>query len=238
MKAVIMAGGKGTRLAPLTNEVPKPLVKIIDKPIMEHILELLKKYGITDIAVTIGYKGECIVDYFKDGTDFGVNLKYYRENEPLGTAGSVKRTLNFMDDDFLVISGDAYTDLDLASLIEFHFEKKGKLTIVATEFKNPVGLGVIELGKSNKVTKFLEKPVGIKEGIVNCGIYVINKSAFEDTPDGFYDFGKQLLPKLIGDIYAYVTEDYWSDIGTLPSYYYTNYLIAQKMPSATLYNRS
>lgn len=226
MKAIIMAGGRGSRLMPLTTDIPKPLVKIIDKPVMEHIIELLKKHGITEIGVTLGYKAESIIEYFGDGAHLGVTLTYFVEKEPLGTAGSVKGAEKFLSDEFLVISGDAYTDIDLGKAIAFHRAKHSNFTLIATPHKNPIGLGVLEIDPDGKIIQFIEKPQNPRPALINCGIYIINKSILAMIPDGFYDFGRQLIPRLTGSLYAYVTYDYWSDIGTLQSYYYTNYLVA------------
>jgi Nucleoside-diphosphate-sugar pyrophosphorylase involved in lipopolysaccharide biosynthesis/translation initiation factor 2B, gamma/epsilon subunits (eIF-2Bgamma/eIF-2Bepsilon) len=229
MKAIIMAGGKGSRLQPLTNDIPKPLVKIIDKPVMEHIINLLKRHGLTQIGVTLGFKADQIVDYFGDGSSLGVELTYFIEREPLGTAGSVKGAEKFLSDEFIVISGDCYTDADLSRAIAFHKIKNSKFTLIATPNSNPVGLGVLETDFDGKIIRFVEKPSVVKPALINCGIYIINKEVLSLIPDGFYDFGRQLIPRLVGDIYAFVTYDYWSDIGTLPSYYYTNYLVAAAM---------
>lgn len=229
MKAVIMAGGFGTRLMPLTENEPKPMVKLIDKPVLQYTIELLKKHGITDIAVTLAYLPEKIKSYFGDGSKFGVNLTYFTENEPLGTAGSVKQTRNFVSDDFFVISGDCYTEIDLSKAIDFHYSLNSSFTVVSQPKENPVGYGVLEVDINHKITKFVEKPEGVKSGLINTGIYVLNKKILDEIPDGFYDFGKQLIPKLVGKIYSYVDYSYWSDIGTLISYYETNAKIARDM---------
>lgn len=226
MKAVIMAGGKGTRLRPLTDEIPKPLVPIIDKPVMAHIIELLKRHGIEEIACTLGYRADQIIDRFGDGSDYGVRLTYFVEKEPLGTAGSVKNAKSFLDEDFVVISGDAYTDLDLTRAIRYHYAKHSPFTIVSTPCKNPAGFGVAETDHDGKLIAFVEKPDDPRPALINCGIYIADRSILDRIPDGFYDFGRQLIPNLCGEAYCYVTFDYWSDIGTLPSYYYTNYLVA------------
>lgn len=123
MKSVIMAGGEGTRLRPLTCNIPKPMVPVVNKPVMEHIIELLRKYNLTDIAVTLQYLPNIIKNYFSDGREFDVNLRYYVEDKPMGTAGSVKNAEDFLDDTFVVISGDALTDIDLKKAIDFHFSK-------------------------------------------------------------------------------------------------------------------
>ncbi|MFA6866912.1 MAG: nucleotidyltransferase family protein [Clostridia bacterium] len=226
MNAVIMAGGKGTRLLPLTNDTPKPMMKIIDKPILEYIILLLKKHNITDIAITLGYMPESIMNYFDDGAKWGVKIKYFLEKEPLGTAGGVKKTIKFVDEDFIVISGDAFTEIDLSKAIKFHNAKNSFFTLIAQPKENPLGLGVLEIDENNKVEKFVEKPNTTKPALINTGIYIINKEVLKLIPEGAYDFGKQLIPKLIGEVFAYVDYNYWSDIGTLPSFYATNYKIA------------
>ena len=227
MKAIIMAGGKGTRLKPLTDNIPKPLVKIIDKPVMEHIINLLKTHGISKIGVTLGFKADDIVNYFGNGKNFGVEITYFVEDEPLGTAGSIKNARSFASSDFIVISGDSYTNLDLTKAIEFHKAKQSPFTIVATPHNNPKGLGVLDIDFEGKLNAFIEKPDQVKPSLINTGIYIMNKRTINLIPDGFYDFGRQLIPRLINKAYVMVTYDYWSDIGTLPSYYYTNYLISQ-----------
>lgn len=227
MKAIIMAGGKGTRLKPLTDNLPKPLVKLIDRPVMEYTINLLKRHGITEIGVTLGYRAEDIVSYFGSGSRFGVELTYFKESVPLGTAGGIKNASSFLDEDFLVLSGDAYTELDISEAIRFHYHKKSPLTVVATPCENPAGFGVLETDYDGKIVRFEEKPLNPRPSLINCGIYVISKKVLNSIPDGFYDFGKQLLPSMAGKIYAYVTYDYWTDIGTLPSYYGTCLKLSQ-----------
>jgi mannose-1-phosphate guanylyltransferase/phosphomannomutase len=229
MRAVIMAGGKGTRLRPLTNDIPKPMVKIIDKPVMEHIINLLRKHEITEIAVTLGHMSQCIIDYFGDGSKWDVKLTYFVEDTPLGTAGSVKGTQNFVSEDFLVISGDAFTDINLTDAIRYHFAKDSIFTLIAQPHPRPEGLGVLKTDFNNKIIEFVEKPKDLKPSLINTGIYIINKKILDLIPEGNYDFGKQLLPSLSGRIYAYITYEYWSDIGTLSSYYYTNYILAGQL---------
>ena len=227
MKAVIMAGGKGTRLAPLTDHAPKPMMPILDKPILYYIIMLLKKHGFTDISVTLGYMANSIAEAFGDGRELGVQLHYYVEQEPLGTAGSVKNAAKNFEDDFLVISGDAYTDFDLGSLLSFH-KSHGKLvTIAATKVKDPSEYGVMLLNAAGKVRSFIEKPKIPVGNIVSTGIYVFRKEILKKIPDGFQDFARDVFPKLSGQIYAKVMSGYWSDIGTLLSYYSTNYHVAE-----------
>lgn len=233
MKAVVMSGGKGTRLQPLTKDMPKPMVKIIDKPVLEHIILLLKQHNITEIAITLGYMAESIISYFGDGAKWGVNLKYYVEDAPLGTAGSVKKTLSFVDEDFVVLSGDAYSDINITRAIRFHKAKKSLFTLVAQPKENPNGLGVLDIDENNLVTAFIEKPDTNKTSLINTGIYIINKHVLTLIPEGFYDFGRQLIPRLIGEVYAYIDYGYWSDIGTLESYYATNLKVAKELQKDT-----
>jgi len=226
MNAVIMAGGKGTRLLPLTADVPKPMIKIIDKPVLEHTIELLKKHGITEIGITLGYMPEKIISYFGDGSAFNVQIKYFIEDAPLGTAGSVKRAKDFVTDDFLILSGDAFTEIDLTRAMYFHKAKNAPFTLIAQPNPPPYGLGILEVDADNKVTDFIEKPDVIKPSLINTGIYLMKKQLLDIIPDGFYDFGRQLIPRILGSVYAYVDYSYWSDIGTLVSYYNTNARIA------------
>ncbi len=228
MKAIIMAGGKGTRLRPLTDLIPKPMVPLIDKPVLAYTLNLLKENGITDVAVTLGYLPEKVTDYFGDGSDFGVKLTYFYEEQPLGTAGGVKNARQFVDDDFLVLSGDAYTEIDLKKAVQFHRLKNSPFTVIAQPHSCPIGLGTLEIDFNNKIVEFIEKPQKVKPALINTGIYVINKGILRLIPDGFYDFGKDLLPRLVGRCYAYLDYAYWSDIGTLPAYYDTNKYLAMK----------
>ena len=228
MNAVIMAGGKGTRLAPLTDHNPKPLMPIIDKPILRYIIELLKKHGITDISVTLGYMANKIVEAFGDGRDLGVNLHYIIEKEPLGTAGSVKAAANDFKEDFLVISGDAYTDFDLTSLVDFHRSHGKLVTIAATRVEDPSAFGVMLLNGAGKVRSFIEKPKIPISNVVSTGIYVFKKEILKKIPSGFQDFARNVFPTLSGQIYAKIMQGYWSDIGTLLSYYSTNYHVAEK----------
>ncbi len=229
MKAVIMAGGRGSRLMPLTKDIPKPMVKIIDKPVLEHTIELLKKHEINEIAITLGYMPECIIDYFGDGRKWDVDITYFIEDSPLGTAGGVKRTHNFVGEDFLVMSGDAYTEINLTKAIRFHYAKEAIFTLIAQPHQNPVGFGTLEIDINNRISAFIEKPAKVAPSLINTGIYVINKSVLSLIPEGFYDFGRQLIPRLGDKVFAYIDYAYWSDIGTLSSYYRTNEKVAVEL---------
>lgn len=228
MRAIIMAGGVGTRLKPLTNEIPKPMIPIIDKPVMEYILKLLKKHNITDIAVTVGYKAEKIMEYFGNGNRFGVDINYFVEKEPLGTAGSVRGALNFIQDEVVIISGDAYTNINLDELIHAHREKNARVTIAVTRVNNAMGYGLVKVDEKGQIVKFIEKPTTPIAGLVNTGIYVINRELVKNFREGFLDFGMDVFPNLKSGLYAHTTNCYWSDIGTLGSYYLTNHYVATK----------
>lgn len=224
MKAVIMAGGKGSRLRPLTSQLPKPMVPLLDRPCMEYIIELLKRHGCDDIAVTVQYLGASIKKYFGDGSELGVRLHYFEEFEPLGTAGGVKNVEDFLDDTFLVISGDALTDFNLQAAVQFHQERKAVATIVLTHVEVPLEFGVVMTEKDGKISRFLEKPSWgeVFSDSVNTGIYVLEPEIFDLIPKGsMVDFSKDVFPRLMEDnrpLYGYEAQGYWSDIGNLSQY--------------------
>ena len=222
MKAVIMAGGRGSRLMPLTRHIPKPLVPIVDKPVMWYIIRLLAQAGIRDVCVTLGYMGEKIEREFGDGRALGVNLRYVYESQPLGTAGGVKNAKRFLDDDFVVVSGDAYTDFALGELVEYHRQKCALATLAAYKVQDPSRFGVIVADENGLVRSFEEKPLNPISNLVNTGIYVCDKRILELIPDGFCDFAKDVFPRLLGNLFAKECGGFWSDIGTLPTYYWTN----------------
>jgi len=224
MKAVIMAGGEGTRLRPLTCNRPKPMVPIANKPVMEHIIELLKKYGITEVAVTLQYMPELIKEYFHDGSDFGIKIVYYTEEKPLGTAGSVKNAEEFLDDTFIVISGDALTDINLEDAVNFHFEKESMATLVLKRVDIPLEYGVVVTDSCGRITRFLEKPSWgeVFSDTVNTGIYVLSSEVLKlFNKNEMFDFSKDLFPILMKEkmpMFGYITENYWCDIGDLQAY--------------------
>lgn len=224
MKAVIMAGGEGSRLRPLTCNRPKPMVPIVNKPVMEHIIELLKKNGITDIAVTLAYMPQIIKDYFGDGSEFGVNLKYYTEDIPLGTAGSVKNAEDFLDETFVVISGDALTDIKLNEAFKFHKKSKALVTLVLKKVENPIEYGVVVTNQDGRISRFLEKPSWgeVFSDTVNTGLYFIEPEVLSYIKKNqMFDFSKDLFPILMEKdkpLYGFVTEDYWCDIGDMNAY--------------------
>ena len=214
MQAIILAGGKGTRLRPLTDQIPKPLIPIQGKPIIGYIVELLRKHNFDDIIVTPGYKGELIRRYLKDGSQLNLNIEYSYESEPMGTAGCVKNIAHRLNDTFLVISGDCYTNIDLKRATDFHKKVSHGYTIVGKYMNDCRGLGVMKLDAEQNVESFVEKPANRFAGIVNTGIYVFDKKIVENISDGFCDFAKDVFPRILPELKCYKTTEYWSDVGT------------------------
>jgi len=224
MKAVVMAGGQGSRLRPLTIGRPKPMVPVVNKPVMAHILELVKRHGITEVIATVQYRAEAIQDYFGNGHHLGLNITYVVEEVPLGTAGSVKNAQQYLDEPFIVISGDALTDFDLSKIIAFHEEKGALATLTLYRVPNPLEYGVIITDADGCITRFLEKPSWgeVISDQVNTGIYVLQPEVLDLIPEGEpYDWSKQVFPQLLerGDpMFGYVAEGYWCDIGNHQEY--------------------
>ncbi|MEE9552891.1 MAG: sugar phosphate nucleotidyltransferase [candidate division Zixibacteria bacterium] len=225
MKAVIMAGGFGTRLRPLTTNRPKPMVPIAGKPVMEYIVRLLKKHGIKEIVAILYFQSEQIKSYFKNGSKWGVNIKYVTAEADFGTAGAVKNAEEYLDSPFIIISGDVLTDFDLSEAITFHEKKKALSTIVLTRVENPLAYGIVITAKSGKITRFLEKPSWgqVFSDTINTGIYILEPAALElIAPKTEYDFSKDLFPKMLRNkskLYGYVADGYWKDIGNIEEYY-------------------
>jgi mannose-1-phosphate guanylyltransferase / phosphomannomutase len=228
MKAVVMAGGEGSRLRPLTVTRPKPMVPIVGRPVMEHILNLLKAHGITDVVVTVQYMASAIEDYFGDGNQFGMHISYSREEVPLGTAGSVKNAEALLDEPFLVISGDALTDFNLSEIIKYHQDRKALATLTLAHVANPLEYGVIITNEEGHITQFLEKPSWgeVFSDTINTGIYVLDPvifSYFEGNKP--FDFSQDLFPMMLekGDpMYGCVASGYWCDVGNLAEYMRAN----------------
>jgi mannose-1-phosphate guanylyltransferase/phosphomannomutase len=224
-----MAGGEGTRLRPLTSNQPKPMVPIVGKPCMEHILELLRGHGFEEVIVTVAFLPQAIRSYFGDGTNFGLNIQYSVEESPLGTAGSVRLASDALDDTFLVISGDALCDIELERIVEFHKKKGAAVTIGLKSVENPLEFGIVVTDEDGKVERFLEKPSWgqVFSDTINTGIYVLEPEVLKHVPaDRPYDFSKELFPLLLEmgrPIYGYVCDGYWQDIGNLDQYRQANF---------------
>lgn len=225
MRAVLMAGGSGTRLRPLTCDLPKPMVPILNRPIAEHIINLLKRHQVTEVVATLHYLPDVMRDYFQDGSDFGVQMTYaVEEDQPLGTAGCVKNIAELLDETFLVISGDSITDFDLTAAIEFHKRNKSKATLILTRVPNPVEFGVVITDEEMRIRRFLEKPSAseIFSDTVNTGTYILEPSVLDYLPvNEECDFSKDLFPLLLEKdepMYGYIADGYWCDVGHLDAY--------------------
>lgn len=224
MKAMILAAGVGSRLDPLTRNLPKPLVPIINKPVMAHIVELLAQHGFIEIMVNLHYHGDQIRDYFGDGSRWGVKIEYSEEDRLWGDAGSVKRCEDFFDSPFLVIGGDDLADIDLRKLMKHHNEHKSLCTIALSLVDDPSEYGIVLINERGKITRFLEKPKGeiIFSNMANTGIYLFEPEIFEMIPKGVsYGFGHDVFPQLLEQkrrFYGYLTADYWRDVGSLKQY--------------------
>jgi mannose-1-phosphate guanylyltransferase/phosphomannomutase len=229
MKGVVMAGGEGTRLRPLTSNQPKPMVPIVGKPCMEHIVELLKEHDLDDVIVTVAFMPQAIRGYFGDGEAFGVALRYSIEESPAGTAGSVKLAEEALGETFLVISGDALCDIDLSDLIRFHREKGGVATLGLKSVSNPLEFGIVVTDADGRIERFLEKPSWgqVFTDTINTGIYVLEPEVLRHVPlDRPFDFSKELFPLLLEmgkPLFGYVAEGYWQDIGNLDQFRQANF---------------
>jgi mannose-1-phosphate guanylyltransferase/phosphomannomutase len=224
MKAVIMAGGFGTRLRPLTCNIPKPMVPLMNKPMMEHIVGLLRRHGITDLLASLFYQPEVISSYFANGNQFGVTMDYARAEADFGTAGSVRNATYRMHERIMVISGDILTDFDLTEAIRFHEARHATATIVLTRVKNPLQFGVVITSEDGRINRFLEKPSWgeVFSDTINTGIYILEPEALEQIPyQKDFDFSKDLFPQIMrqgGALFGYVAPGYWRDIGNLHEY--------------------
>lgn len=219
-----MAGGEGTRLRPLTSNAPKPMLPLANKPIMEHIVELLRGHGFDDIVVTVAFMANQIRTYFGDGSEFGVRMAYATEEQPLGTAGSVRNAMDQLDERFLVISGDVLTDIDLSKIVAFHEEHEAFATIGLVAVDNPLEFGIVITREDGTVDRFLEKPTWgqVFSDNINTGIFVLEPGIFDYIAgDGPVDFSSDVFPALLAEgrpLYGAVAEGYWEDVGTLEAY--------------------
>lgn len=223
-----MAGGFGTRLRPLTNSIPKPMVPIVNVPMLEHVITLLKKHDITDFVMLLYYQPEIIRRYFDDGSQFGVSINYVLPDKDYGTAGAVKLSEKYIKDDFLVISGDVLTDFDLGAIHKYHREKKSVATLSLYSSENPLQYGIVLTDNDDKIVRFLEKPSSseVFSDTINTGIYCFSKDVFQYIPEGEnYDFSKDLFPYLLEykiPLYGFKSTGYWRDVGNLEEYISAN----------------
>jgi mannose-1-phosphate guanylyltransferase len=217
-----MAGGKGTRLRPLTLTRPKPMIPLVNKPIMQYTVDRLNRFGFNDIIMTLNYMSTNIKNYFKDGSEFGADIKYSIEKWPLGTGGSVKKAEKYIDDTFMVLSGDVLTDVHYKDVLKFHKKNDAIATMVLTEVEDPTHFGIAVMDKENKITEYLEKPSPEEafSNVANTGIYIFEPEIFEFFQKKDYkkeiDFSKDIFPEVIkkdSGIYGYVFNGYWNDVG-------------------------
>ncbi|MFW5782505.1 MAG: sugar phosphate nucleotidyltransferase [Candidatus Muiribacteriaceae bacterium] len=224
MKAVIMAGGFGTRLRPVTNRVPKPVTPVVNIPMMEHIVHTLKDMGITEVVSVLYHQPDIITDHFGDGSDFGIKMEYVTTADNYGTAGSVRMAADILNERFILLSGDVLTDFDLNKAIKWHEEKKSKATILLTRVDNPLAFGIVITDDDGKITRFLEKPSWgqVFSDTINTGIYIFEPEVLDYIPERQdFDFSKDFFPKLMEekvDIFGYIARGYWMDVGDIKAY--------------------
>ncbi|MBN1822810.1 MAG: NDP-sugar synthase [Endomicrobiales bacterium] len=224
MKAFVMAAGAGTRLRPLTYAIPKPMVPVVNKPVLEYTLENLKAHGIKHVALNLHNYPGVIRDHFGDGSKFGLSILYSYEKKLLGTAGGVKKVQKFFDSTFVVMSGDGLTDIDLTKAMECHKRKNALATMVLKPVDSKFEYGVTITDKEGRIREFIEKPKwsDVFANTVNTGIYIFEPEVLGHIPaNQFYDFGLQLWPLLLKKrkrIFGYVMNEYWTDVGNLSEY--------------------
>lgn len=220
-KALILAGGKGIRLRPITHEIPKPLMPIHGKSILEHVLDLFKKHGIKDIILSIGHLGNKIKEYFGDGKKFNVNITYIEEDTPLGTAGPIRLAKDLLNDTFIVCNADELKDLDLFDMFLSHKENNAIATIALTTVEDPSAYGVARL-QGSQILEFVEKPKKEKapSNLINSGLYIFEPSIINYIPEGKCMLEKDVFPKLAkdGKLFGYPFAGQWFDTGTMERY--------------------
>jgi len=230
MRAIILNGGKGSRLRPLTNQTPKAILPLNNRPFCLYQIDWLKKYGIREVTFAIGYLGDKIKKILGDGSKFGIYINYATENYPLDTAGAIRNVFDSLKNidfrsPFIVLNGDILTDIDISKLLDFHFKKNSLITICLVESSNFFSYGVVSFASNGKILEFNEKPKDLKDRdkvFINAGIYVIQPEMIEYIPKGKkYSFEREFIPDIISkgfSIYAYKTKGYWIDIGTPERY--------------------
>ncbi len=218
-KAFILAGGMGTRLRPITYEIPKALIPLKGKPLIEHMIELLRDAGLRDIIISIGYLGDKIKEHLGNGSKFGVNIDYVNESEPLGTGGPLKLAKPLLNDTFVMMNGDEYKMVDIADMYEFHKQQGALATIGLTTVSEPSKYGVAEL-KGTRVVGFKEKPKDPQSNLINAGIYILEPEVIDMLPNGKSMIETDLFPKLArkGELSGYHFEGPWYDLGDLQRY--------------------
>lgn len=219
-KAVILAGGQGTRMRPFTYEMPKPMIPVQGKPLVQHIIELIRKYEVRDIILSTGYMGDKLKEYFGNGSKFGVNITYIEEKEEMGTAGALNLMKDVLNGPFLMFNGDVLARIDLYDMIMFHREHKALATIALTPVKDPSRFGVARL-RGNRILEFIEKPKGnVRSKLINAGVYVLEPKVLDYIPPGKAMMEKDVFPRLAkeGALFGYPFDGQWFDTGTHEAY--------------------
>jgi len=240
MKAILLAAGKGTRLRPLTDTLPKPMLEIAGKPILEHTILLLKRHGISEVFINLHYLPDVVKNYFGDGSKWDVKITYAYEKELLGTAGAVKNFQRYIGgESFFVLYGDNYTDYDLTKILKFHRSKRGIATVAVFEKEDVLSSGIVELDSDNQIVRLLEKPKPdeIFSHLVIAGIFVCEPEVFDYIPDiGYADFGYDVFPRMLANnkpLYGIVMEGMLEGIDTIELYQRVNKLVSHKKSSDT-----
>ena len=224
MKAIILVGGEATRLRPLTCNTPKAMVPVLNTPFLEHVICYLNRHQVTEIVLALSQRQQAIESYFGDGSQFGIRLRYSVEDTPLGTGGAVKNAEKYLNETFLVLNGDIFTDLDITAMMEFHRDRNAKVTISLTPVDDPTSYGLVETNAQNKITRFIEKPSPneITTNLINAGIYIIEPDVRTHIPPQVsFSFERELFPPLLDrgePVYAYPFATYWIDIGAPEKY--------------------
>ncbi|TAL47030.1 nucleotidyltransferase family protein [archaeon] len=217
MKAIILCGGQGTQMRPLTLSSPKGMLPIGYKPLLEHTVAMLKEQGIYNLIFAVGYLGEQIIKYFNDGSNFGTKINYLTEKEPLGTGGAVKQTENMISSTFIVVNGDIiFSKLDLKELLQFHKDKQALCTVVLTKVSDARPFGLVETDADGKIKAFTEKPKFSSAGWVNAGIYVLEPEIFQMIkPNKHVSLEADIFPSVVenGKLFAFKHSGYWTDVG-------------------------
>jgi len=224
MKAIILVGGEATRLRPLTCNTPKAMVPVLNTPFLEHVICYLRQHQVTEIVLALSQRQQAIENYFGDGSQFGARLHYSIEDTPLGTGGAVKNAENYLDETFLVLNGDIFTDLNITAMMEFHRNRKARVTISLTPVDDPTSYGLVETNARSKITRFLEKPSPseVTTNMINAGIYILEPDVLTYIPSQVnFSFERELFPPFLDrgePVYAYSYSTYWIDIGSPEKY--------------------
>ena len=217
--AFVLAGGKGTRLKPLTDNTPKPMIEVKGKPILEYVVELLSKYKIKNLILSLGYRAEKIQEYFGDGEKYGINIEYVIEKKPLGTGGPLRLARNLLVEEFLMFNGDNLTNINLNDMYSFHKKNKAYATIALSPVKDPKNFGVVEV-EGNEIKRFVEKPAQPKSNLINSGTYILKPEVIDMIPKGFSLIEKDVFPHLSeeGKLFGYVYNGQWFPTDTIQRY--------------------